>query len=58
MQHLKSKQDTAGPCDSVKVSDGDVAMIVRKLNNRPRKCLGFRTPQQVFSGARRIALAT
>jgi len=24
--------------------------IMEKLNNRPRKCLGFKTPNQVFFG--------
>ena len=44
--------------DFHQVSDEDVAKIVGKLNNRPRKCLGYRTPQQVFSEAKRVALAT
>ena len=28
--------------------DKDVSMVMNKLNNRPRKCLGFKTPNQVF----------
>ena len=27
----------------------EVQDIMDKLNNRPRKCLGFRTPNQVFN---------
>lgn len=29
-------------------TEKDVAVIVDTLNNRPRKCLGFRTPKEVF----------
>ena len=25
-------------------------VIMDRLNNRPRKCLGFKTPNQLFSG--------
>jgi len=28
----------------------DIQGIMKKLNNRPRKCLGFKTPNQVFFG--------
>ncbi len=28
----------------------DIQLIMDKLNNRPRKCLGFKTPNQLFSG--------
>ena len=27
-----------------------VRSIMKQLNNRPRKCLGFKTPNQLFSG--------
>ena len=30
------------------LSDKDVKAIMNKLNNRPRKCLEFKTPNQVF----------
>ena len=30
------------------LSDEDVQRIAEKLNNRPRKCLGYRTPNEVF----------
>ncbi len=33
------------------VTDEDVQRIADKLNHRPRKCLGYRTPYQVFSKA-------
>ena len=32
------------------LTEADVRMIVDKLNNRPRKCLGYRTPNQVLFG--------
>jgi IS30 family transposase len=31
-------------------TDAEVWAVMEKLNNRPRKCLGFRTPNQVFFG--------
>jgi IS30 family transposase len=31
-----------------KVSENDVIRAVNKLNNRPRKCLNYRTPYEVF----------
>jgi transposase, IS30 family len=38
------------------ISKKEVALVVRKLNNRPRKCLNYQTPQEVFSQALRGAL--
>jgi IS30 family transposase len=35
-------------CDFRQVSDQHIQMIENKLNNRPRKRLGFKTPSQVF----------
>jgi IS30 family transposase len=32
------------------LSQKDVLVIMDKLNNRPRKCLGYKTPNQVFLG--------
>lgn len=29
-------------------SEEDIALIVKKMNNTPRKCLGYRTPAEVF----------
>lgn len=34
-----------------KVSDEDVQRVADKLNHRPRKCLGYQTPYEVFSKA-------
>lgn len=34
-----------------KVSDEDVQQVAYKLNHRPRKCLGYQTPYEVFSRA-------
>ena len=30
------------------LSDEDLAENIEKINNRPRKCLGFKTPNQLF----------
>ena len=38
-----------------KVSDNQIAYIEHQLNSRPRKCLGFKTPYEVFS-LNRVAL--
>lgn len=35
-------------CDFRQVSDDEIQAIENKLNNRPRKRLGFKTPMQVF----------
>lgn len=39
------------------ITDKALAQAVRKLNHRPRKCLGYRTPHEVFMEARRGAVA-
>lgn len=31
------------------ITEQDLQSVARKLNNRPRKCLGYRTPFEVFS---------
>ncbi len=36
--------------DLSEVTDAEVQEVMNKLNNRPRKCLGFKTPNQVFFG--------
>lgn len=36
--------------DLTEVSDEEIQVVVDKLNNRPRKCLGFKTPNQLFFG--------
>ena len=35
-------------CDFRPVSDDEVQAIEDRINNRPRKWLGFKTPNQVF----------
>ena len=37
---------------------GCLARHLRRYNNTPRKCLGFRTPAEVFSALQRVALQT
>ena len=34
--------------DFREITDDEVQLAVSRLNNRPRKCLGFRTPREVF----------
>ena len=34
--------------DFATISPEDVRRVERKLNSRPRKCLHFKTPEQVF----------
>ena len=36
--------------DFTKLTQEDANRVMDKLNNRPRKCLGFKTPNQVFFG--------
>lgn len=38
------------------ITDADINRVVRKLNHRPRKCLGYRTPYEVFYGLDSVAL--
>lgn len=42
--------------DFTTVSKRQVARAVRSINNRPRKCLGYRTPAEVFSRLAGVAL--
>lgn len=35
--------------DFLKVTDFELAKVVKILNHRPRKCLNYRTPYQVFN---------
>lgn len=35
--------------DFAKISNNQIREVEHKLNNRPRKCLGFKTPAEVFS---------
>ena len=43
-QYFPKKQDFST------ITDAEVHMVMDKLNNRPRKCLGMKTPNQVFFG--------
>lgn len=43
-------------CDFSRVTDEALAAVVKKLNHRPRKCLGYRSPHEVFMLAKRGAL--
>lgn len=38
--------------DLAKITTGDIRFVERRLNNRPRKCLGFQTPTEVFNQLR------
>ncbi|HHH50011.1 MAG TPA: IS30 family transposase, partial [Saprospiraceae bacterium] len=41
------------------ITETEVSMVMDKLNNRPRKCLGIKTPNQVFFGIKPpVALAS
>jgi IS30 family transposase len=50
------RQYLAKGSDFRKISEDDLTAIVAKLNHRPRKCLGYQTPHEVFWPARRGAL--
>ncbi len=43
--------------DFREVLDGEVQQVVARLNDRPRKCLGFRTPREVFFKRFPVALS-
>ena len=40
-----------GTTDFSKITDEQIAQIEALINNRPRKCLGFKTPIEVASSA-------
>ena len=41
------------------LTEEDINVVVDKLNNRPRKCLGYKTPNEVFFGIKpTVALAS
>ena len=42
--------------DFRQVTDEALAIAVKKLNHKPRKCLNYQTPHAVFMQARRGAL--
>jgi IS30 family transposase len=43
--------------DFSKVTPAELATVVLKINKRPRKCLNYRAPYDVFADALRGALA-
>jgi len=45
-------------CNFHQIDDTVIADVVEKLNNRPRKCLNFRTPYEVLFKAKTVALGT
>jgi len=45
-------------CNFHQIDDTVIADVVAKLNNRPRKCLNFRTPYEVLFKTKTVALAT
>ena len=44
--------------DFTNISEQQVKTVQNKLNNRPRKCLGFLTPNEVFFNHYEVALDT
>ena len=45
--------------DFTMITKEQIRFVMERLNNRPRKCLGFKTPNQIFSGIKpEVALAT
>ncbi len=40
------------------ITNKDLALVVKKINHRPRKCLNYQTPHEAFYSAIRGALAT
>ena len=42
--------------DFARINDADVERVAELLNNRPRKTLGYRTPNEVFFKQRSVAL--
>ncbi len=46
-------------CHFERITDEEIQTVIDKLNNRPRKCLGFKTPNEVFFGIKpTVALAS
>ena len=44
--------------DFSKITDKEIRQVMERLNNRPRKTLGYKTPNQVFFKQKPIALTT
>lgn len=45
-------------CDFRTVTEEEIQFAMDRLNNRPRKCLGFRTPNEVFFDKSPVALVS
>lgn len=45
-------------CELKTITDKEIQIVMHRLNNRPRKCLGYLTPNEVFFGESAVALAT
>lgn len=45
-------------CNFHEIEDKVIAQAVEKLNHRPRKCLNYRTPYEVFFKTKTVALRT
>jgi IS30 family transposase len=45
-------------CDFRNVTNEEIQIAMDRLNNRPRKCLGYRTPNEVFFGKSFVALGS
>ncbi len=45
-------------CDFKTITDKDIQIVMHRLNNRPRKCLGYQTPNEVFFEESTVALAS
>lgn len=44
--------------DFTDITDKEIALVMERLNNRPRKTLGFKTPSQLFFKEQKIALTS
>ena len=56
-----SVREWIGVCIDIhdrKVTEDAISKVAERLNNRPRKCLGYQTPAEVFTAALSGALAT
>lgn len=45
-------------CDFTRITNAELRRVAKRLNNRPRKTLGYRTPNEVFFKQRAVVLAT
>ncbi|HEY60417.1 MAG TPA: IS30 family transposase [Anaerolineae bacterium] len=44
--------------DFANLTDRDIERVMLRLNHRPRKCLGFSSPDMVFFQEMKVALMT